>query len=188
MRSDLLGTPGSDFRSNVVLWWIRNTDLDLIIQIGGITGVERQVRLLAYILTQTPPLPPHCHLHHHPCSAPLPPPHSLYWPRDPLPHITYGSSVRRKGDLTANLAWDGPWRWGPSTSQRIPIFSWLPPSSPLFSLLLPTPPFLFLFFFLLIIGAGEHVRQESADEEQGRQTLSVHDLVDTCRMICGGRK
>lgn len=144
--------------------------------------------------------PPRLHFNPNPSSSPslppssssllssTPPPHSLYWPRDPLPHITYGSSVRRKGDLTANLAWDGPWRWGPSTSQRIPIFSWLPPSSPLFSLLLPTPPFLFLFFFLLIIGAGEHVRQESADEEQGRQTLSVHDLVDTCRMICGGRK
>lgn len=31
------------------IWWIRNTDLDLIIQIGGITWVERQVRLIAWL-------------------------------------------------------------------------------------------------------------------------------------------
>ena len=69
----------------------------------------------------------HHHLHHHHCPRPLPPPHSqlTFWP---FLHITHGSSVRRKGDLTANLAQEGPWSWGLSTSRRIPVFSWLPPS------------------------------------------------------------
>lgn len=41
------------------LGWIRTTDLDLIIPIGGITGVERQVRLPSLWLppTSTPPRP-----------------------------------------------------------------------------------------------------------------------------------
>ena len=105
------------------LWLIRNTDLDLIIQIGGITRVERQMRLLAWLHPIfTPLLPPSSSSS---SSSSLRPPSALtLWP---LPHITYGSPVRRKGDLTANLAcWR---RSGPSMSQMIPVFSWPLPTT-----------------------------------------------------------
>lgn len=115
------------------LWWIRNTDLDLIIQIegvGGWGGDYRSGKTSAPPCSPLPPPPPPPPLPS--SSSPCSPysPHTLGWPCDPLPHITHGSSVRRKGDLTANLARVGPWSWGPGTSQRIPVFSWPPPPLP----------------------------------------------------------
>lgn len=74
------------------LWWIRKTDLDLIIQIGGITRVERQVRLLAWLhpvfllpSLRLPSLHQNYYNHHHHHSAQPLLPHTPFRPADPSP-------------------------------------------------------------------------------------------------------